>query len=265
MKIRNGFISNSSSSSFVVAFPRKPKTVSDVIEMAYNGNPDFEIGTDYNDKKVLATEAARDILNQIENGKKATLTQIAKEFQSRYYYDVYDNSYSLDRYFNLRSEYGWGTSIKERYFGTDKKSLDKLAENYLNEHKESEEYRKKLRVIEIQYFKIKNFPISFPGDVNDKKAFKAYWNKHDKHLNAARNTKEYKDIESLGSPYFKYEPERRKLILKVAQSDAKAFMEDNKGSYIAMFNYSDNDGEFGCVMEHGETFANLPHVTISHH
>jgi len=35
MKIRNGFVSNSSSSSFVVAFPRNPKSVEDVQEMVF--------------------------------------------------------------------------------------------------------------------------------------------------------------------------------------------------------------------------------------
>lgn len=35
MKVRKGFVSNSSSSSFVVAFPRKPESVEDVKEMMF--------------------------------------------------------------------------------------------------------------------------------------------------------------------------------------------------------------------------------------
>ena len=35
MKIRNGFVSNSSSSSFLVAFPRYPKSLKDVQEMVF--------------------------------------------------------------------------------------------------------------------------------------------------------------------------------------------------------------------------------------
>lgn len=36
MKIRNGFVSNSSSSSFIVAFPKRPQTIEDVKEFLFN-------------------------------------------------------------------------------------------------------------------------------------------------------------------------------------------------------------------------------------
>jgi hypothetical protein len=35
MKIRNGFVSNSSSSSFVVAFPKKPETIEELKHMMF--------------------------------------------------------------------------------------------------------------------------------------------------------------------------------------------------------------------------------------
>jgi len=42
MKIRNGFVSNSSSSSFLVAFPRKPKNINDVKEILFSpGQNDY--------------------------------------------------------------------------------------------------------------------------------------------------------------------------------------------------------------------------------
>jgi hypothetical protein len=42
MKIRNGFVSNSSSSSFLVAFPEEPKCVEDVIEMVFKDIKEIE-------------------------------------------------------------------------------------------------------------------------------------------------------------------------------------------------------------------------------
>ena len=41
MKYRNGFVSNSSSSSFLVAFPHNPKSVKDVQEMVFGDTKNF--------------------------------------------------------------------------------------------------------------------------------------------------------------------------------------------------------------------------------
>jgi len=38
MKIRNGFVSNSSSSSFIVVFPRIPKDVNDLVDILFDKN-----------------------------------------------------------------------------------------------------------------------------------------------------------------------------------------------------------------------------------
>ncbi len=42
MKIRNGFVSNSSSSSFVVAFPRKPKNAKDVQTILFGDDKELQ-------------------------------------------------------------------------------------------------------------------------------------------------------------------------------------------------------------------------------
>lgn len=38
-----------------------------------------------------------------------------------------------------------------------------------------------------------------------------------------------------------------------------------KGMNIYSFEYSDNDGEFFCTMEHGDIFENVPHIKVSRH
>ena len=60
---------------------------------------------------------------------------------------------------------------------------------------------------------------------------------------------------------------KKKDVLKekLAIIDARKFMEDNEGKYISMLSYSDNDGEFGCAMEHGGIFSGLSHVEINCH
>jgi len=53
MKIRNGFVSNSSSSSFIVAFDRKPETINDVKEILFNGEGKIDLcGNEYNSDHV---------------------------------------------------------------------------------------------------------------------------------------------------------------------------------------------------------------------
>ena len=55
MKIRNGFVSNSSSSSFVVAFPVKPKDEKELLEIMFNNKEEYmnEWGDRYKTEEVV--------------------------------------------------------------------------------------------------------------------------------------------------------------------------------------------------------------------
>lgn len=50
-----------------------------------------------------------------------------------------------------------------------------------------------------------------------------------------------------------------------ARKIAIRFIEENQGKVAYIFSFSDNDGKFWSEMEHGETFEEFPHLTISHH
>ena len=52
---------------------------------------------------------------------------------------------------------------------------------------------------------------------------------------------------------------------KACNQEALRFLEQHDGSYYYIFNYGDEDGSFMGEMEHGGTFNNLPHITISKH
>ncbi len=56
----------------------------------------------------------------------------------------------------------------------------------------------------------------------------------------------------------KYSEEQREL----ARIYLKTFP---KGKHVFSIEYSDNDGNYYCALEHGEIFDNIPHVRISHH
>lgn len=54
-------------------------------------------------------------------------------------------------------------------------------------------------------------------------------------------------------------------LRKAVRKAKKDLIEKSKGKAIFVFNYGDENGTFGCVMEHGEIFKNFEHFRISHH
>jgi hypothetical protein len=55
------------------------------------------------------------------------------------------------------------------------------------------------------------------------------------------------------------------LVETESGAETKNFMEQNKGKVIAIYSYSDNDGELGAAMEHGDLFGRLIHFVDSQH
>lgn len=168
MKIRNGFVSNSSSSSFVVAFPKKPMTIKDVKEMLFGKEEYFPTyyPRDDQDKLILTTKIARTVFNDIKSQRP-----------------------------------------------NDKKSIYGGFEGWLD-----------------------GAP-SFPDD----------W----------RNGSEYVRRKK----WDKYEKES----IKYRNKCANKFIKENKNTFIYVFSYSDNDGNFYSTMEHGGIFDKLNHRRISRH
>ena len=52
---------------------------------------------------------------------------------------------------------------------------------------------------------------------------------------------------------------------KAYMKKAVTAVETYKGKYMYMFHYGDEDGTFMSEMEHGGTFKEVPHITISKH
>lgn len=99
MKIRSGFVSNSSSSSFVLAFPRIIESEADVIDILFNGERQKDVRDDwwkeYNNDAVTSDEVASYFFN---NAKLIT-----------------------DNFFNEKDEYG--DSPYGDFLGDSKKDL----------------------------------------------------------------------------------------------------------------------------------------------
>lgn len=89
MKTRNGFISNSSSSSFIVAFPKKPKTVEETFKMLFGDREKNEEITYLDDYKITCGEVANRVFNDIKFQKSADMDLIAQIIRFRYVNDIF--------------------------------------------------------------------------------------------------------------------------------------------------------------------------------
>lgn len=211
MKIRNGFISNSSSSSFIVRLPKKPKTFEELKNSMFpNKEWTDRINYEYLENESLTVaQVIKQIFNDIEINQKDA-TNIKETMLSGYIREIEDQS-----------------SIK-----TLKNNWDiKRREEYHLYHQFGKKYGYELADMK-KWKKDKHYPEYLKKQKIANEAEKEYVN--------ARN--------SAISKYYENFKERNI---------------DRKFEFAV--EYSDKDGPAGCIMEHGDIFENVPHLTISHH
>lgn len=77
MKVRTGFVSNSSSSSFIVAFPHKPKDVNDVKKMLFGKGQYYSYP--YHDYKYPTSLVAQKVWEDIQRNPAIDRSKYIKE------------------------------------------------------------------------------------------------------------------------------------------------------------------------------------------
>jgi len=138
MKIRAGFVSNSSSSSFLVLFPIKPKSVEDVITMLFDEDQQF-----YGDEKYPVKTVAETVWNDICNQKINDLKDAQEELSCG----------SVDS--PDAPKYSAFSHIKD--WETQWKAYDKAKEIFAKKKMEEFLSIKKIRKLKLQ--KINNVPM----------------------------------------------------------------------------------------------------------
>lgn len=161
MKIRNGFVSNSSSSSFIVAIDHKPVDANDLMGMLYPNMPEDTLHS-YDRWDSVETHTIKEISESVFKNMSTNTTDIAEAFG------------------------GW-----------------------IDGAPEYNDFRK----------------------ADGKYDFDAY----------------------------------KKAYDEFQEAYAKDVLNKYKGNFVFTVEYCDNEGDWGCFMEHSDIFENVSHERISHH
>jgi len=207
MKNRNGFVSNSSSSSFIVAFDKNPMEM-DVDEMRELLFGDQDIIAKY-DYGFTAQQLSETVLKDIQQNHSN------KEETDKW-------SYTVNTFEGKMSKEDLIKAISSGYF-------DGYPDRDWNKDTESDKIRKEARDKGIDPYK----------DPEWSKRFRKALDKE-------------------------FQEEKEKVD-KAAKLLAEPFWKEHKNKYLYVVNYSDNNGSYYCVLEHGPTFDRIPHIRISHH
>jgi hypothetical protein len=85
MKKRIGFVSNSSSSSFVVAFPKKPKNIKELQEMMF-GKQEWHYSDGYGkNTDIPTTDIAKAVFSEINNKKTASKKDVFESIRNGWF------------------------------------------------------------------------------------------------------------------------------------------------------------------------------------
>ena len=144
MKIRNGFVSNSSSSSFIVVFDKRPDSVEELKDMMFPNNKNEDTLCYYGEPETISTivETVYKDIEYQEKGNISSLSELMNSF----------NNYSI-----------WTGKIETRrdeYVLSDKELVDKIEEKLIkfapleaiyweSNNNKDEEFRK-------EYFALRN-------------------------------------------------------------------------------------------------------------
>jgi hypothetical protein len=152
MKIRNGFVSNSSSSSFILKLPFYPESYDDMRKILLGDNDPLVV-CNYDDEayptKMIVDIIYRDVIKEIGPTKKKSIENInlsqelnIGEYSLDDYDDKIDKKYRIE-YFELKKEFRKIQNEKDKML----RSSEMSQKDFSSRRKASEKYRDKLEIV----------------------------------------------------------------------------------------------------------------------
>ncbi|MFC1454360.1 hypothetical protein ACFLQL_04175 [Verrucomicrobiota bacterium] len=235
MKQRNGFVSNSSSSSFVLIFDKKPTNHIDCALQVFNLKKVEDIYTthvhaEYHDEVIHGDQVARMIYEQ--------LLENEIEFKKNKEYDkVHSIASGISRDFHMIS----GSTIDDGYYRDsgfncflDTKTKDKLKELGIK-CRDADDAEWKLHMKYTQ-------------------------GKEGKEFQKALENKDYITAREVRSKTDKIFDDYCLVVARKFLAKLK-----KEGKWVGYVGFGDDDGPIGAVMEHGNAFDKIKHIRINCH
>jgi hypothetical protein len=231
MKLRNGFVSNSSSSSFLVMWDKKPETQEELKNILFGEKK--AISETYSNAIFSTDELAQTLFRDLTEATDQTLREENYHYCS-FWYNKYD--WTL----------GYKTEEEERELMNDVETLMKSVYNKsrFDKHSELQDLEKEMNLEKIKlsikrkrkYVEISNHDIIYTQD-----------------------EKKYLDVFLFYEKIEKVEKEIDKIYDLLTDKSIKKIKEDFKNSFISIYEYGDN------IYETGGLFDNIFHITTNRH
>lgn len=270
MKVRQGFVSNSSSSSFIVAWPKPPSTPEDIADALFGSvdsqypHPYADLYPNESDKDFTALSVSSYIHQSLNSNQDEVKQILVEEFKAEI-----DNLLCGLRSQNSYCMTGAGYGF-EACSTRAKRKVNQYVDQLVAKYPRTAWMRKFSEImcmyneLHDDYEKAHNEEYAISARL--KQVYSVETTNYDFYQYCMQNG-DYVKAREIANQKYRLTYENRELneaFKLIATKLAEIFFTDNTGKTITQCEIGD-DSTLGSAIEHGPIFDKLPHLTFSHH